>query len=249
MQIVDKIASGLGTRVTVILLAASLLVLAGATLLIDAKTGYTQELGSPTAACPPSEPALPENPAPSAASPTSTSSTGRYLPAPEEIVVCVGTREITGATFTHWAEIAEHSGPAHRPPALAPDRTEMEQVLDFLISAEWVLGEAKDLGVKVTDEEVARHFDQLKRQQFPKNAEFQKFLASTGQTVSDLMLRVKLSMLSERIQKHVVGHATARSQQRALMRFVKHFQRKWKAQTYCEPQYEIQDCGHTASSL
>jgi hypothetical protein len=76
-------------------------------------------------------------------------------------------------------------------------------VLGFLISSEWVLGEAKDLGVNVTDKEVAARLNQLKKQQFPKEAEFQKFLASTGQSVSDLLLRVKLSMVSQKIQEKI----------------------------------------------
>jgi foldase protein PrsA len=78
-----------------------------------------------------------------------------------------------------------------------------QQVLGFLISSDWVIGEAEEMGVKVSDAEVVKHFNQLKKQQFPKEAEFQKFLASTGQSVSDLLLRVKLSMLSTKIQEKV----------------------------------------------
>jgi foldase protein PrsA len=78
-----------------------------------------------------------------------------------------------------------------------------QQVLGFLISSEWVLGEAKELGIKVSEKEVAARLNQLKKQQFPKEAEFQKFLASTGQSVSDLLLRVKLSMVSQKIQEKV----------------------------------------------
>jgi foldase protein PrsA len=78
-----------------------------------------------------------------------------------------------------------------------------QQVLGFLISSDWVVGEAEEMGVKVSDKEVIKHFNQLKKQQFPKEAEYQKFLTSTGQTVADLLLRVKLSMLSTKIQEKV----------------------------------------------
>lgn len=118
-----------------------------------------------------------------------------------------------------------------------------------MISSDWVSGEAQDLGIEVTEGEVARRFDRLERRQFPRSAEFRKFLASTGQTSSDLLLRVRLSMLSQRIQEHVAGHGTARHRRRALKRFIEDFKRKWKAQTYCEPQYRVLDCGHTASPL
>lgn len=82
-----------------------------------------------------------------------------------------------------------------------------QQVLGFLISANWVIGEAEAQGVKVSDTEVKKQFGQIKSQQFPKEADFQKFLSSSGQTVSDLLLRVKLDMLSQKIQQKVTKDA------------------------------------------
>ncbi len=79
-----------------------------------------------------------------------------------------------------------------------------QEVLGFLISSEWVLGEAEALGVKVSDSEVQKQFEKIKNEQFPKAAEFEKFLSSSGQTVSDLLLRVKLNMLSQKIQAKIV---------------------------------------------
>ena len=46
--------------------------------------------------------------------------------------------------------------------------------------------------------------EHIKHQQFPKAAEFEKFLQTSGQTVSDLMLRVKLNLLSQKIQEKIV---------------------------------------------
>jgi foldase protein PrsA len=79
-----------------------------------------------------------------------------------------------------------------------------QEVLSFLISSEWVIGEANSLGVKLTDAEVQKQFTKIKAQQFPKPAEFEKFLSSSGQTVSDLLLRVKLNLLSSKIQQKIV---------------------------------------------
>ncbi len=78
-----------------------------------------------------------------------------------------------------------------------------QEVLGFLISSAWVLGEAESMGVKVSDAEVKKQFEQIKSQQFPKPEEFKKFLATSGQTVSDLLLRVKLNLLSSKIQQKV----------------------------------------------
>ena len=78
-----------------------------------------------------------------------------------------------------------------------------QEVLGFLISSAWVLGEAESLGVKVSDKEVHKRFEEIKNQQFPRAAEFEKFLASSGQSVSDLLLRVKLNLISQRVQQRI----------------------------------------------
>lgn len=80
-----------------------------------------------------------------------------------------------------------------------------QEVLGFLISSQWVIGEAGSLGVHVSDAEVKKEFEKIKKTQFPKAAEFEKFLQTSGQSVSDLLLRVKLNMLSQKIQKKVVA--------------------------------------------
>ena len=87
-----------------------------------------------------------------------------------------------------------------------------QEVLGFLISSNWVLGEAGDLGVKVSDQEVKKQFAQLKNAEFPKAADFEKFLASSGQTVSDVLLRVKLNLLSTKIQQKIVKNGANVSQ-------------------------------------
>jgi foldase protein PrsA len=78
-----------------------------------------------------------------------------------------------------------------------------QEVLSFLLSAQWVIEEAKTLGVKVTDAQVEKQFQSIIKTQFSKPGEFQRFLRSSGETVSDLLLRVKLNMLSTRIQQKV----------------------------------------------
>ena len=97
-----------------------------------------------------------------------------------------------------------------------------QEVLGFLISSAWVLGEAESQGVKVSDAEVKKQFEQIKNQQFPKPAEFQKFLATSGQTVSDLLLRVKLNLLSSKIQQKVAKQKGAVTQAQINKYFNEH---------------------------
>jgi foldase protein PrsA len=91
-----------------------------------------------------------------------------------------------------------------------------QQVLAYLISANWVIKEAEERGIKVSDAEVKKQFNQIKAQQFPKEADFQKFLASTGYTVSDLLLRVKLNTLSSKIQQKVSKEAGKKPSQKEI---------------------------------
>ena len=78
-----------------------------------------------------------------------------------------------------------------------------DQVLQLLISFKWIEGEAKEMGVKVTDAEVKKSFDKQKKQAFPKDADFQKFLKDSGQTEADILKRVRLDTLSNKIRDKV----------------------------------------------
>jgi foldase protein PrsA len=82
-------------------------------------------------------------------------------------------------------------------------KTLKQEVMSFLLSSQWVIGEAARLGINVSDAEVHKQFLKIKNQQFPRQAEFEKFIGSSGQTVSDLLLRVKLNMLSSKIQAKI----------------------------------------------
>jgi hypothetical protein len=177
----------------------------------------------------------------------STAPSPPVRPSPaQSVVACVGAVPITEATFQHWSTIARSPGESapsehHRPSA----HELISEVMGFLISAEWVRGEAHDLHVRVSPAKVRRTFNHIRKQQFPRELDFRAFLKQTSQTVADLLMRVELNLLSKRIQRHVLSsHHGAHSQQRALTRFVKHFRTKWEGRTYCSPQYAMQDCGH-----
>src|SRR5215216_6699816 len=71
-----------------------------------------------------------------------------------------------------------------------------DQVLGLLISFEWIEREAEDQGIKVTDAEVKKSFDEQKKQSFPKTADYEKFLKDSGQSESDIMLQVKADLLA-----------------------------------------------------
>src|SRR3954469_22538641 len=78
-----------------------------------------------------------------------------------------------------------------------------DQVMQFLISADWIQKEAADQGVKVSDAEVQKQFAQTKKQSFPKEKDYQKFLSQSGMTQEDVVFRVKLDRLSTKLREKV----------------------------------------------
>jgi len=165
--------------------------------------------------------------------------------------VCVGSYAITGATYTHWLTVAKKAAGLPAKGHHAPSATALlDEVLGFLITSDWVKGEAAALSISVSAAEVRKTFDRIRGQLFPKRREFEAFLLSSGQTVEDILFRVELNLLSQGIQKSVVrGHHNASSKLRALSQFVKAFKAKWKEQTYCAAQYVVADCGHVQATV
>jgi foldase protein PrsA len=78
-----------------------------------------------------------------------------------------------------------------------------DQVLQLLISFEWIEGEAEKMNIKVSDAEVKKSFDKQKKEAFPKAADFEKFLKDSGQTEEDILKRVRLDTLSNKIREKV----------------------------------------------
>jgi foldase protein PrsA len=78
-----------------------------------------------------------------------------------------------------------------------------DQVLQFLISSEWILGESKDQDVKISDAQVKKQFATTKKQSFPKEADFKKFLTQSAMTIDDVLFRVKVDALSNKLRDKV----------------------------------------------
>jgi parvulin-like peptidyl-prolyl isomerase len=78
-----------------------------------------------------------------------------------------------------------------------------DQVLGLLISFEWIEREAEEQGIKVTDAEVKKSFEEQKKQSFPKSEDYEKFLKDSGQTNEDVLQRVRLDTLSQKIRDKV----------------------------------------------
>jgi foldase protein PrsA len=78
-----------------------------------------------------------------------------------------------------------------------------DQVMQFLITSEWIQGEAADQNVKVTSAEVQTQFAKTRKQSFPKDADFQKFLKSSGMSLQDVLFRVRIDTLANKVRDKV----------------------------------------------
>jgi hypothetical protein len=191
--------------------------------------------------------AAPCPPQPAGASPVpapAVASSGQ--PLPEQVLVCVGPRAINGRIYLHWVGVAEKSATAARVHASAAGASGFAaEAMGFLISSYWVLGEADALKVRITPAEVKSAYDHIREQQFSHRGELGHFLRDSGQTVADLLLRVHLNLASMRIQRYALRHYG----QSGLARWIRGFQARWKAQTYCAAQYAVPDCGQVLGFL
>ncbi len=143
----------------------------------------------------------------SSASATSTTTTVAkpVIPEPPAYTACIEHLEATAPKPAKGAT----------KPTKQVLKTECEQqytslkteTVSYLIQAEWLIGEAKEQGVKVTDKEVDKQFDTLKKEQFPEEAKYQAYLAKSGETTSDLLLRVKINMLQQKLEQKITAKA------------------------------------------
>lgn len=152
------------------------------------------------------------------------------------LVARVADQPIYKTDFDHWFVVAEKStGGGDREQTTA-------QVMQLLISFQWLDQESKRLGVTVSDGAVDTAFRRQKQQSFPTEKDFQEFLATSGQTIEDFKRRVRLDLLSNKLRDRAVGDAkTPEGQQRRLTRYVRRFSNRWRRQTACGTGYYIQD--------
>jgi foldase protein PrsA len=81
------------------------------------------------------------------------------------------------------------------------------EVMQFLIQAEWVQQEADEQEIKITDKEIQRALEDQKKQAFPNDKQYKEFLASSGMKEDDVLFRVRLSQLQQKLTEKVTADA------------------------------------------
>jgi SurA N-terminal domain len=117
------------------------------------------------------------------------------------VVGPTGTFTISAAEHAHWAEIARLSG--------APRREALWQAFEQLVHFTWLEAEAAERGLALSDEAVQRELLATRRDVFPDEGAFQRFLHESGQTAADFERRVRQDLLSEAIRADVMAGVAA----------------------------------------
>jgi foldase protein PrsA len=92
----------------------------------------------------------------------------------------------------------------------------------FLVSGAWLEQEAAWRGIAVAPAEVQSELAKTREQQFKTNAAWQRFLRGSGQTLAALELRVRLKLLSSRIQQKVTSEASKEPTQQEIKAYYEH---------------------------
>ena len=125
-----------------------------------------------------------------------------------------GTGEITEAEFKHALELAAiQAGEKEAPKPGDPKYEELkETALKSLFEGIWLQGLAAEEGIEVSDEEVAAELTKVKKENFPTEAEYKKFLNESGFTQADVNERVRVQTLGTELQEHLKEGIPAPSQ-------------------------------------
>jgi foldase protein PrsA len=73
------------------------------------------------------------------------------------------------------------------------------EVLGFLIRSTWLDQEAKKQKVNVTDKELQKQIDDIKKQQFTQKGSYEKFLQNAGLTNEDVLFQQRVQQLQNKI--------------------------------------------------
>jgi foldase protein PrsA len=80
-----------------------------------------------------------------------------------------------------------------------------DQTIPFLVTADWIEGEAADEGIVDTPAEIAKMLKQIEAAQFSSDAGLHRFLATSGETQADLSFRVRIDDLSNKLRTKAIA--------------------------------------------
>ena len=115
-----------------------------------------------------------------------------------------------------------------------------EQALSLLISIDSRIGEGAERGLDASEAEVSRLFARIKAEEFPKESEYQAYLAQRDWTPSVEIFQLKRNIITSKIEPKFQGAGTGwqRAYALSLVAGIK----KWSMKTTCRPGYVVSGC-------
>jgi hypothetical protein len=146
------------------------------------------------------------------------------------------------------AALTRAAGSQGLPKAPAPSSPQYRTLRDTAMSAvllsRWIMGEAEDRGIAISDAEISSQLKQFAKQ-FGGQRQFQRFLKQAGYDPTQARDQVELSLITKQLKKQAVAGATRKADQKAAVeRFQTDFIAKWRSRTTCAPGYVIDRCSN-----
>jgi PPIC-type PPIASE domain len=169
---------------------------------------------------------------------TQAATTSSVPPAapPQKVIAQVGSQQITWATVSRLMTLASAPEAVPDPPSYTSCvaamksgeegaqksegelkqscsrryRTLLDSAVSKAIHSRWLIGEADELGIRISPAAVREEFDASKKS-FKTAAEFEAYRKSTGQSVAEMMEEIKLGKVADAIFKLVASKEHAAS--------------------------------------
>jgi parvulin-like peptidyl-prolyl isomerase len=152
--------------------------------------------------------------------PDASSPAGPVIPQPPDFKQCIAARQAAVARLgsaTLKLNVAQLKVQCR----LQYERIKT-QVMQFLISAQWIQSEAAERGVQVSPAEVDQRLELLRKSSFPNPRQLGLMLKTTGQRLDDLRFRLKIELLSTKLREKEFPGAGTVTQAQIAAYYVSH---------------------------
>jgi hypothetical protein len=155
----------------------------------------------------------------------------------------VGLETITTRSFERALAQAAPQAHLKRPPRPGQMGYEKlkEAAMENLLAEKWIPDQATEMGISVTQKQVAAASAQFRKGGFKSTAEYKRFLRAYHLTQSDVNLDVKVQMLGTDIELRVFSgtNGSQAEGKRAFARFKAEYLQRWRSRTVCAPAYVV----------
>lgn len=165
---------------------------------------------------------------------------------PDDAVAVVNGTPITKASFDRWYEITKRENVFAGGEPMADDDLRA-RVLSTLIRAQWVRGEAEELGIEVPTSELVKEWKRTTKLQYVGDKDFKQYLQEVGLTEDEVRYRIKtgkLNVFLMRASQARAGGADAPDVDKKMLAYNRDYTDRWTALTVCAKDLVIADCSN-----